>query len=239
MSRVLGIFAHPDDETLFAGGTFAMHAALGADVRLVSLTAGEALGPGQVTNYAHACRALGVAGWELAAPGRWRDRGGTDAPDSLAAAPLVDVVAVVREILERYPSDIVITADADGVTGNPDHVLVHDAVVAAGPEAEVWHACVRADAVRRATERLRTYAPDSQIGSGGIVGVPSDTELLEVELPLHARDSKVAAMDCYAPGLGSGPLSELVRAGAPVGDGVLLRAIVDVGADRELFRTVR
>ena len=40
--RVLGIFAHPDDETLCAGGTLAKYASAGADVRVVSLTKGGA-----------------------------------------------------------------------------------------------------------------------------------------------------------------------------------------------------
>ena len=40
--RVLGIFAHPDDETICAGGTLAKYASTGADIRVVSLTKGEA-----------------------------------------------------------------------------------------------------------------------------------------------------------------------------------------------------
>src|ERR1700742_3838104 len=40
--RVLGIFAHPDDETICAGGTLAKYAEGGADVRVVCLTRGEA-----------------------------------------------------------------------------------------------------------------------------------------------------------------------------------------------------
>src|SRR3954471_6709269 len=44
--RILGLFAHPDDETLCAGGTFAKYAAAGAEVRVVSLTKGGG-GPDQ------------------------------------------------------------------------------------------------------------------------------------------------------------------------------------------------
>jgi LmbE family N-acetylglucosaminyl deacetylase len=42
---VLAIFAHPDDETLCAGGTLAKYASAGAEVRVVSLTKG---GAGQI-----------------------------------------------------------------------------------------------------------------------------------------------------------------------------------------------
>ena len=40
--RLLGVFAHPDDEALCAGGTFAKYAGAGAEVRVISLTKGEA-----------------------------------------------------------------------------------------------------------------------------------------------------------------------------------------------------
>ena len=40
--RMLGVFAHPDDETFCAGGTFAKYIASGAEVTVVSATHGEA-----------------------------------------------------------------------------------------------------------------------------------------------------------------------------------------------------
>jgi LmbE family N-acetylglucosaminyl deacetylase len=39
---LLGVFAHPDDETFCAGGTFARYAKDGAEVMVVSATRGEA-----------------------------------------------------------------------------------------------------------------------------------------------------------------------------------------------------
>src|SRR3954466_13016774 len=52
--RVLAVFAHPDDETLCAGGTLAKYASAGAEVRVVSLTKGEA---GQIRDASAATRA--------------------------------------------------------------------------------------------------------------------------------------------------------------------------------------
>ena len=40
--RLVGIFAHPDDEVFCAGGTLAKYAAAGAEVTVVSATRGEA-----------------------------------------------------------------------------------------------------------------------------------------------------------------------------------------------------
>jgi len=55
--RLLGVYAHPDDETFCVGGTLAKYAATGADIMVVSATQGEA---GQIRD-AHAAtrRTLG------------------------------------------------------------------------------------------------------------------------------------------------------------------------------------
>jgi LmbE family N-acetylglucosaminyl deacetylase len=40
--RLLGLYAHPDDETFCTGGTFARYVEQGAEVMVVSATRGEA-----------------------------------------------------------------------------------------------------------------------------------------------------------------------------------------------------
>ena len=40
--RLLGLYAHPDDETFCTGGTFARYAEQGAEIMVVSATRGEA-----------------------------------------------------------------------------------------------------------------------------------------------------------------------------------------------------
>src|SRR3954468_9974290 len=66
--RLLGIFAHPDDETICAGGTFAKYASTGAEIRVISLTKG---GAGQIRDAAVATRRTlpAVRERELAAAG--------------------------------------------------------------------------------------------------------------------------------------------------------------------------
>src|SRR5437879_3053867 len=51
--RILGVFAHPDDESFCAGGTFARYVATGAEVMIVSATRGEA---GQIRSAGTATR---------------------------------------------------------------------------------------------------------------------------------------------------------------------------------------
>src|SRR6266567_2697375 len=50
---ILGVFAHPDDESFCAGGTFAKYVATGAEVMVVSATRGEA---GQIRSAGTATR---------------------------------------------------------------------------------------------------------------------------------------------------------------------------------------
>jgi LmbE family N-acetylglucosaminyl deacetylase len=52
-ARLLGVFAHPDDEIFCAGGTFAKYARAGAVTMVVSATRGEA---GQIRDAAAATR---------------------------------------------------------------------------------------------------------------------------------------------------------------------------------------
>ncbi len=61
--RVLGIFAHPDDEKVCAGGTLAKYASAGAEVRVVSLTKG---GTGEI-------RDASVATWATLREARERE----------------------------------------------------------------------------------------------------------------------------------------------------------------------
>src|SRR3954468_13850490 len=71
--RILGLFAHPDDEVFCAGGTFARYVAGGAEAMVVSFTRGEAgqirdaavatrrtLGEKRAREFELACHALGV-----------------------------------------------------------------------------------------------------------------------------------------------------------------------------------
>ncbi len=51
--RLLGVFAHPDDETFCAGGTLATYTERGAEAMVISATRGQA---GQIRDAAQATR---------------------------------------------------------------------------------------------------------------------------------------------------------------------------------------
>ena len=132
--RVLGIFAHPDDETICAGGTLAKYASAGADIRVVSLTKGEA---GQIRDAGAATRATlrAVREKELAAAGKELGLTETrclDHPDGgLARIDEHRLVALAADLIDEIDPHVIITFGADGFSGHPDHIAVGAAVTEA------------------------------------------------------------------------------------------------------------
>src|SRR6478735_2444333 len=132
--RVLGIFAHPDDETLCAGGTLAKYAAAGAEVRVVSLTRG---GAGQIRDASAATRATLAAVREKELEAAAVQLGLTEArcldhPDGgLAEVDGQALVGLASRLLDEVDPDVVVTFGPDGFSGHADHVAVGAAVTAA------------------------------------------------------------------------------------------------------------
>jgi LmbE family N-acetylglucosaminyl deacetylase len=132
--RVLGIFAHPDDETICTGGTLAKYASAGADIRVVSLTKGET---GQIRDAGAATRATlrAVREKELAAAGQELGLTETrclDHPDGgLAHIDAQSLVGLAAGLIREINPNVVITFGSDGFSGHPDHIAVGAAVTAA------------------------------------------------------------------------------------------------------------
>ncbi|MGK5696381.1 PIG-L deacetylase family protein [Streptomyces sp. URMC 128] len=134
---LLAVFAHPDDESLSAGGTLARHAEAGA--RTAVVTATWARDTPRAAELAEALHILGA--------GRPRMLGYADsrvprsAPGSprLCDAPFDEAVGALVAQIRDFRPDIVVTHDAyGGLTGHEDHVHTHrvtlSAVHAAGFE---------------------------------------------------------------------------------------------------------
>jgi LmbE family N-acetylglucosaminyl deacetylase len=132
--RLLGVFAHPDDECFCAGGTLARYAAAGAETMVVSATRGEA---GQIRDpHSATRRTLGqVRAGELAQACRWLgvqhavclDYGDGTLKD-------VDQWVLTREvaqIIRTFRPDVVLTFGADGAYGHPDHIAISRATTTA------------------------------------------------------------------------------------------------------------
>jgi N-acetyl-1-D-myo-inositol-2-amino-2-deoxy-alpha-D-glucopyranoside deacetylase len=166
--RLLFVHAHPDDECLTTGATIAHYAALGAQVRVVTCTLGEEgevigerwaqlavdqadqLGGFRIGELRLALNALGIdEPIFLGGPGRWRDSGMDGTPprhqQRFIDADRREAVGAVVSIIRELRPHVVVTYDADGGYGHPDHIHAHRVTVAAvaaagGPEypGEAW-----------------------------------------------------------------------------------------------------
>ncbi|WP_198345117.1 N-acetyl-1-D-myo-inositol-2-amino-2-deoxy-alpha-D-glucopyranoside deacetylase [Mycobacterium sp. JS623] len=152
--RLLFVHAHPDDETLTTGATMAHYAARGAQVCVVTCTLGEEgevigerwaqlavdhadqLGGFRIAELSAALSVLGLDGPVfLGGAGRWRDSGMEGTPPRrrqrfVDADPREAVGALVAIIRELRPH-VVVTYDAKGGYGHPDHIHAHEVTMAA------------------------------------------------------------------------------------------------------------
>lgn len=197
LGAILGVWAHPDDETYLSGGVMAAAADRGQPVACVTATAGEhgtdepARWPPQrlarlrAQELDRALRVLGVGAHHWLG---YVDR-------RCAEAPHDEAVDRLAAILERFQPDTVLTFGPDGITGHPDHITVgrwaRQAAPEAAPHARVLTAANDAEWVQRFRdlhERYDVFQP------GYPVAVPPERLVVRLELPDELLDRKVAAL---------------------------------------------
>jgi LmbE family N-acetylglucosaminyl deacetylase len=125
--KLLGVFAHPDDEVFCAGGTFARYAAEGAELMVVSATRGDAgqirdatiatrrtLGEVRARELQESCRRLGVNQWLCLDYG----------DGTLRELDVNILIEHITQIIRSFQPDVVITFGEDGAYGHPDHIAI-------------------------------------------------------------------------------------------------------------------
>ncbi|RDI95284.1 PIG-L family deacetylase [Meiothermus sp. QL-1] len=149
--RILAIFAHPDDESFFCGGTLAHYAAQGLEVYLISATRGEqgeirhpaidperypkgaARGALREAELRAACAILGLrppiflgyqdSGYPLAAA--------RANPKGLMHQDLGLLEEELLQHIVRLQPRVLIGFDPQGYYGHPDHIHLHRATLGA------------------------------------------------------------------------------------------------------------
>src|ERR1700704_1131634 len=142
MRWLLAVFAHPDDESMGAGGLIVRHTRNDVMVHLVCATRGEqgwgGKPPGarrehlakiRTAEMEAAASALALAGYEV-----WDyPDGGVDRCDH------AEITQRITEAISKLRPSAVVTWGPDGGYGHPDHIAIGsdtDAAVAAMPEDE-------------------------------------------------------------------------------------------------------
>ncbi len=144
---LLGVFAHPDDESFGPGGTLAHYARQGVAVHVIIATDGiagsiddqgrlrdhDSLAQVRSAELARAAGHLGLSSiWSLP----YRDSGMRGAPDNqhpdaLIQHPADQVAHEVLDYVRRLAPDVLVTHDPFGGYGHPDHIRVCEATTAA------------------------------------------------------------------------------------------------------------
>ena len=242
--RLLLVHAHPDDESIGNGATMARYAAEGSQVTLVTCTLGEegevgswlpelahltpdrddTLGAHRIGELAAAMRELGVQDHRfLGGPGRYRDSGMMGVPSNkhpgcFWQADLDEaadhLVAVVREVRPQ----VLVTYDADGGYGHPDHIQAHRVAMRAfelasdpshRPElgeahaiAKVYWNCMPRSVLEAGFEALRAAGEESPFpgvaSADDVPGVVPDSQVTAAVDGSGYIRQKSAAMRAHA-----------------------------------------
>lgn len=227
---LLGVFAHPDDESFACGGTLARYAAEGAEVHIVIATDGVAgsveqssgiqsgsslsqTRAAELSNAAVALRATSI--WSLP----YRDSGmrGTPEnsyPEAFIQQPIERVIHELAEYIRRLQPTAIITHDPYGGYGHPDHIRCCEATTAAyyltGGQGKLYYTAFDQRLLKLGVwvARLSGHDPSA-------LGRNRDINLVEIsrwEKPVHALiniepylDRKQAASRAHVSQYSGGP----------------------------------
>jgi N-acetyl-1-D-myo-inositol-2-amino-2-deoxy-alpha-D-glucopyranoside deacetylase len=216
---LLLVHAHPDDESIGTGATMAKYAAEGARITLVTCTLGELgevippdlhhllpdeLGQHRIVELDRACRALGVEDHRfLGGESRYRDSGmmglpDNDDPRSFWQADLEEAADALAKIIEEVAADVIVTYDANGFYGHPDHIQAHR-VTQRAHELAGGTAKLYATAMPRSVLATAVELPEDSwfVKSRDLsVGIPDDQVTTEIDATKYL-DAKRNAMRAH------------------------------------------
>jgi LmbE family N-acetylglucosaminyl deacetylase len=195
MASILVVSAHPDDETLFAGGTLAMYAEKGHRVFILETTRGQGgeVGEPALTTREHlaafreqevrkAARILGVEDiFFLPYIDPHMEINGIARHIDVA---LEDFAAAIGDYVKKIDPDLIITHGSTGEYGHPQHVYTHRATRRAWCRGRPDSALISWSAWYEPAERER------------ILNKNDPADMIHDITPWHAI--KVAAALCHA-----------------------------------------
>jgi LmbE family N-acetylglucosaminyl deacetylase len=215
---LLGVFAHPDDESLACGGLLALCATAGAHVTIVCATHGENNGgrrdlelfetrPLELRRAADALGVPEVVVFEYA--------------DGFL--PWMDAkefeTRLVGEI-RRLNADVVVTFGDDGLYWHPDHIAIHErttaAVASMGADAPaLYYATIPPGQMRNVVNEWSSHAGSSQnaaalfgVGNADAFGLHSNAPTLVLDVS-RVTGRKLAALQCHRSQVAGGPFEHL------------------------------
>jgi len=175
----MAVHAHPDDEAAMTGGILAKYAAQGITTVLVVCTDG-ALGdqvtgasptddhhePDAVAAHRHqelleSCQVLSISHLETLG---YRDSGmegwpQNNAPDAFWQIPVATAAAKLRQLIDHYQPQVVVTYDENGFYGHPDHIqanrITQAAIDSAPSVQKLFYTAIPKSELRKFQDALR------------------------------------------------------------------------------------
>ncbi|HZM30934.1 MAG TPA: PIG-L family deacetylase [Acidimicrobiales bacterium] len=204
LGTVLGVWAHPDDETYLSSGLMALARRAGNRVVCVTATRGEhgtddpvrwppeRLARTRDHEIAAAMAVLGVAEHRFLA---FED-------GTLAAVDPARGATLVGELLAEVRPDTILSFGSDGMTGHPDHRAIAGWVAAACRRARDAGARIRlvqaTTTARFAAEFADLHERFSVFGPGLPLRTADDDLAVRVDLDDELQDLKLAALRAQA-----------------------------------------
>jgi LmbE family N-acetylglucosaminyl deacetylase len=230
----MAVHAHPDDEAMTTGGVLAHYADRGVRTVLVTCTDGGCGdGPGGVkpgepghdrdavvrlrqAELERSCEVLRVGHLELLG---YRDSGmmgwsTNGEPGAFWGMEVEEAARPLVALIEHYQPQVVVTYDANGFYGHPDHIMAHRITMAAaaktGVPAKLYHTAAARSQFVELGEALRARGidfPDSgeseesdtsdEADERPMMGIPDD--LITTSVDVHAyTQTKMAALAAHS-----------------------------------------
>ena len=203
-SKLLAVFAHPDDETFRCGGTLALLAQQGVQVHVLTFTRGQAgscgqppvctrenLGAVRTAELQCSCWALGL---EPPVVLDYED-------GALGGISQVEGAAQIFAIIQTVRPQVLLTWPLHGLSGHPDHVAVSQWALAAFEHAkEAGNVHISA--------LYHLVVPDSiarELGMKQLRTLPDEDVTLTVDVEC-VWEQKMAAIDCHRTQAGESPI---------------------------------
>lgn len=219
---ILGIFAHPDDESMGPGGTLATYAARGHRVAFITVTDGGAgrlfdVRPDEDTELrrlrrAETAKSAEILGIESLGFIGWRD-------GELRRTDILEIEERFAGIIREQRPDVVMTFHGSGISYHPDHRVVTLAVSGAfrGAARRGWY---RSEALRDLAPHAASKLYHAVVSNLRHVDWPREIYLApkdEVTTIIDTREmarTRWLAIAAHASQQGGPPFERLYRAGA-------------------------
>jgi len=200
-SKLLAVFAHPDDETFRCGGTLALLARRGVHIQVLTATRGEAGSCGsppqcrtdelaaiREQELRRACVALGIE------PPRLMDYQDGHLSEADPERIISEILAVLREVRPQ----VMLTYGPEGVSGHLDHIAIGQYAT------EVFH---------RAEDVAALYAIAVPQSLAAVMGIPRIRPVPDESIALTVNvmpvwEAKLASICCHRTQLSETPILE-------------------------------